>query len=86
MYIFDFNFFKTKHVVKEYVVLRKLSLTIKPKESNMEASAVPSDPQEQDPLPTLPVLRFRDPVPFSPGSESGMNIPDYIYESIETIF
>ncbi len=37
----------------------------------MEAAAVPSDPQNQDPLPTLPVLRIRYPVPFSPGSGMG---------------
>jgi hypothetical protein len=41
-----------------------------------------------------PVLRIRDPVSFSPldpgwvklGSGSGMNSPDHIFESLETIF
>jgi hypothetical protein len=44
-----------------------------------------------------PVLRIRDPVPFhpldqgwvknkNPASGSGKNIPDHIFESLETIF
>jgi hypothetical protein len=45
-------------------------------------------------ISSRPVLRIRDPVPFSPldpglvksGSGSGMNIPDHIFESLETIF
>ncbi len=56
---------------------------------------MPFDPWIRDPVPFDPWIR--DPVPFDPwirhpgweknsGSGSGMNIPDHISESLETIF